>query len=221
MEQIEAPAKNQTHRRKRINAKDAIGERFGRLVIVGISGKGKHGASMMITRCDCGESCTQAFGSLRAGDSKSCGCLQRELARSRLSTHGASKTKEYKSWLKMKERCCNPNEIGFSRYGGRGIRVCERWMNDFECFLRDMGNAPTEGHTIERKDTNGDYDPSNCIWATRKQQNRNRRDTVLSIPLAARIRALKADGVGRKQISRVLDLPQGAVDGVFYGRSWS
>lgn len=99
-------------------------------------------------------------------------------------THGLSRnpkgrhTSEYNAWMNMRQRCENPNFIGYSRYGGRGISVCDRWSY-FANFIEDMGPKPSPRHTLDRTDTNGNYEPSNCRWATRKEQSANRRNTML------------------------------------------
>jgi hypothetical protein len=91
------------------------------------------------------------------------------------ATHGLTKSREYKTWLKMKERCYNPRAINFERYGARGITVCDEWRNCFEQFLADMGNKPSPKHSIERVDNMAGYSKENCKWVTMKEQNRNRR----------------------------------------------
>ena len=90
--------------------------------------------------------------------------------------HGKTETAEYRTWTKIKERCYNANSDRFKDYGGRGIKVCDRWLHSFENFLADMGLKPTPKHSIERNQNDGDYAPDNCVWATPKQQGNNRRD---------------------------------------------
>lgn len=94
-----------------------------------------------------------------------------------MRTHGMAHTTEYNIWISMRDRCCNCKDEHFPDYGGRGIRVCERWRK-FENFYADMGPRPSTGHSIERKDNDGNYEPSNCVWATKKEQARNKRTTV-------------------------------------------
>lgn len=117
--------------------------------------------------CQCGNVRLISASRLISGKSRSCGCSRKSNAR-----HGMEGTREYRSWLGLKGRCNNPNDQKFSRYGGRGIRVCERWQNSFENFYADMGPCPV-GLTIDRKNNDGNYEPSNCRWATGVQQARN------------------------------------------------
>jgi hypothetical protein len=161
-------------------AQNLAGKRFGRLLV---SDQWLHRKSRMSVTvhwrcdCDCGASTVVPAVSLVHGHTRSCGCLYREDLRTRRKTHGRSKIKDptYDSWRAMLERCRNPNNRAYARYGGRGVKVCERWL-DFACFFQDMGQRP-DGLTLERKNSDKDYEPSNCEWATRQRQSVNRSTT--------------------------------------------
>lgn len=131
-------------------------------------------------KCDCGNRATVGAQRLKSGNTKSCGCLAK-LTQSRLS-HGfcrkSGRASEYTSWSMMKNRCSNPKANRYHNYGGRGIKVCKRW-NKFENFLADMGLKPTPKHSLERINNNGDYEPSNCRWATPKEQGQNTSTNVM------------------------------------------
>lgn len=128
-------------------------------------------------KCKCGSIKVVLETSLLRGQSKSCGCLRFETGRINI-THGATNTAEYRVWAAMKRRCYNPNSRDYHNYGGRGITVSKDWMQ-FKNFLRDMGKRPSPELTIERKNTNGDYEKDNCRWATWGEQARNRRDSYM------------------------------------------
>jgi len=153
-------------------ARLCIGDRFGRWTVGAFSGKRR-----VVCRCDCGNDKTVDLYSLLDGRSRSCGCLRAEMVAKKNTTHGMCGTSTYGSWSAMIARCTQPSVDRFEHYGGRGVRVCERWQ-DYAAFLADMGEKP-DGMSLDRIDVNGDYEPGNCRWATALEQARNRRSTHL------------------------------------------
>lgn len=155
---------------------DLKGQPFGRLTalrLVGIKITPKGKQTVWLCVCSCGETKTFTVGQLRSGNAQSCGCLHRDL----MTSHGLSRSIEYRAWASMLQRCTNSRSTNYHRYGGRGIRVCKRWLK-FENFYKDMGPRPSLRHSIERKKNNKGYGPSNCKWATRIQQANNTRRNV-------------------------------------------
>lgn len=166
---------------KKIKDEDMIGKRFGRLTVIkrGEEYYSKTGKphDTWICKCDCGTIKTIAGRHLRAGRSKSCGCILKEGIR---RTHGKSHTKLHNIWCGMRARCKDKNLEAYKYYGGRGISVCEEWDKSFEAFYEwSMGNGYSDELSIDRIDVNGNYEPSNCRWATAKEQARNMRTNRL------------------------------------------
>jgi hypothetical protein len=135
--------------------KNLIGEKFDRLVVIGYGGSDRKGQSIWVCKCDCGNETYAPAYKLKSGHTKSCGCLSVELLKQRVTTHGRSKSAEFKIWQAMINRCTNKKQISYRIYGGRGIQVCPRWLESFENFYADMGSRPTAKYSIERKDNNG------------------------------------------------------------------
>lgn len=163
----------------RSNGSNISGVRFGRITAIivdpcRISGSGK--PVRWICWCDCGKIKSVAGTKLRDGNVQSCGCYAADMSRSKNRTHGRSNSAEYRAWRGMRERCTYQTYKAYSRYGGRGITVCARWDSSFQSFLLDMGCRPSPRHSLDRKDNDGNYEPSNCKWSTPEEQGRNRSD---------------------------------------------
>jgi len=153
------------------------GMEFGRLKVIGYLGR--IGANnCWECSCVCGAACMVSGGNLNSGHTQSCGCLHKELTSNSVKTHGKAKTTEYHVWSRMKRRCLDEKNNRYPRYGGRGIIVCDRWLNSFENFLVDMGVRPSKSHSIDRINNDGNYEPSNCRWADDKTQANNTSRTI-------------------------------------------
>lgn len=152
--------------------KNLVGVRVHRWTVLEYVGR-----SYWKCKCDCGTVRDIFTGNLSAKKTRSCGCLRAELASIRSARHRLARSDEYKVWAGVKRRCNNSKDKTYPMYGGRGIKVCDRWSRSFEAFLDDMGKRPSPAHSIDRyPNQTGNYEPANCRWATRQQQSENKKN---------------------------------------------
>jgi len=154
---------------------DLAGRKFGRLEVVAFAGRTMRGMAMWKCVCQCGADAICRVDHLIRGSSRSCGCLREELR----TKHGLSRSGEHHVWKTMRQRCSNKNNRDYPFYGGRGITVCQRWMQSFEAFYSDMGPRPSSNHSIDRINNDDGYHPDNCRWVTHTEQCSNRRSCVI------------------------------------------
>lgn len=158
------------------------GDMLSGLIYLGYS-PGTSDRQRGVFKCKCGNIFTTHLSEVKRGKAKSCGCVGRQKTRERSLKHGSALsgkvTPEYKAWISMKIRCHKPGSANYKNYGAKGIFVCERWLKSFDNFLEDMGRRPSDKHSIDRINVYGNYEPSNCRWATMKEQGNNRSNNNL------------------------------------------
>lgn len=162
-----------------VSNKAPIGSKFGRLTVLSDPFTPENKTRTYVyTECSCGVFGAKAVADLSSGATTSCGCYARERSSERESSHRMSGSREYNVWKGIKQRCTNPSHTHYASYGGRGIMMCDEWLNSFETFLADMGPRP-EKMTIDRIDNDKGYSKENCRWASQKQQSNNVRNNTL------------------------------------------
>lgn len=183
------------------------GEKHGTLTLVKFSHSGKWGTKFWVCRCDCGTEKVFAIYDVYSGHTKSCGCMTSKMKsnaqKKRLNYHGLTETKEYRIWCHMRDRCGRKENPKYKYYGGRGIKVCDRWKKRFINFLADMGKCPN-GMSLDRIFVNNDYMPSNCRWASHMTQGSNKRNckkVILGGTEITRVEAERILGIGYGSIN--------------------
>lgn len=195
-----------------------VGHRFGRLVVTGLFGTDNGRNRIWVCRCDCGTEKNILGISLKSGTTKSCGCFRADRMGGLNKTHGQRRTSTYRIWAGMRTRCQNHKSPEYKDYGARGIKVCDKWQK-FAGFYDDMGDRPPK-YTIERIDFNGNYEKSNCKWATVTENLRNRRCVKLNMEKANEIRELCKNGATQNETGLKYNITQNWVSRIVRHINW-
>jgi len=202
-----------------MNAINVTGMRFGKLTVIGRSEKTSSSGALWVCICDCGGKTVTTSLKLRNGHTSSCGCLRINASQS-LIIHGqANKSPTYRSWKEMRQRCLNPKSDKWKWYGGRGIKICDQWSS-YMIFLADMGERPL-GMTIDRIDNNGNYEPTNCMWATQLDQTRKQEKNVLTEEIASQLRVDREYGMTYQALSEKYGISKATAHRCVAGKTWA
>lgn len=200
--------------------KNLEGRTFGRWTVLKRANDRNQRRIRFICKCSCGIEKSVASEFLLNGQSSSCGCFKKERSRLLLLKHGLSNSKEYNCWRNMKQRCLNVNNTSWHRYGGRGIKICKRWVNSFENFIKDMGSPPSVKHQIDRINNNGNYIPNNCRWVTLTENTRNREGQKLDMEKVSRIRARFSNKETKKSLAKEYGVSTSHIQRIIQGIKW-
>ncbi len=196
-----------------------VGDVHGMLTVIGMLNDPVY--RKVVCRCECGAVKNVPSFSLVSGHTKSCGCLRTNILVQLNRTHGLHNTDVYKAWSNMIGRCRNKNNVYYRCYGGRGINVCDRWLNSFENFYKDVGDRPSSLHSLDRIDNDGDYTPENCRWATVKEQSRNRSTTKLTTDLVEEIRGLLRGNITQTELANAFGVDRKTIYDILYNKTWN
>lgn len=202
------------------------GQRFERLTVVAPA-EPKSGKTRWLCRCDCGEQVVVIGVLLTSKQTRSCGCLKHELDKARKTRlvhgharHDQPRSATYNTWIAMRDRCTDPTSDSYPDYGGRGITICQRWIDSFEAFLADMGERPA-GTTLDRIDGARGYEPGNCRWATAVEQNRNTRSVALNSVAVDLVRYMHKRGARRADLAHAFGVSESTIGNVVARRTWA
>lgn len=199
-----------------VKTKNNKGDRYGSLVLLNevapyIFPSGQK-QRMFLFQCDCGKKKEIVINRVKTGNTRSCGCSHVK--------HNLRKHPLYYIWSLMKQRCSNPKYDNYHLYGGRGIKVCDKWINDFKEFYDDVSDGYKKGLQLDRRNNNGNYEPENCRWVTCTVNNQNRRSTKLTMEKAKHIRFLSKNGTKTKAIADKYGVTQSTVNYVIRDKIW-
>jgi len=185
--------------------------------VIAKTGSTSEGKIKWLCKCFCGNEYVRVGSHIVSGRGQHCGCLTNKRNSDNRKSHKMTSTKEFRAWSGMKFRCFTKTSKDYPSYGGRGITVCDKWLNSFESFFDDMGYAPTSKHSLDRIDVNGNYEPSNCRWSTAKEQCSNKRNNIY---INSKTKALLWDRFGNSPIYqrtlwRIKNKNMGIADAVF------